>query len=181
MGEELIELKFRIYDGTDIAHSTYASSMTVANLKQKIVAEWPRDKTIAPKSVKDLKLIHAGKVLENNKTLADSRITIGDLPAGFIIMHVILAESMTYRSVYEAPNLIPATYISGKRNKSSGNKVAVRLVEKLEIEQDKDFLMFPASVTRPLRLTLPHPISLSLSTLSFVLPKQRWGFKGFLI
>ncbi|GMI76057.1 membrane-anchored ubiquitin-fold protein 4 precursor [Hibiscus trionum] len=90
MGEELIELKFRIYDGTDIAHSTYAPSMTVANLKQKIVAEWPRDKTIAPKSVKDLKLIHAGKVLENNKTLADSRITIGDLPVGFIIMHVVV-------------------------------------------------------------------------------------------
>ncbi|XP_039027259.1 membrane-anchored ubiquitin-fold protein 3-like [Hibiscus syriacus] len=90
MGEELIELKFRIYDGTDIAHSTYASSMTVANLKLKIVVGWPRDKTIAPKSIKDLKPTHGGRVLENNKTLADSRITIGDLPVGFIIMHVVL-------------------------------------------------------------------------------------------
>lgn len=89
-GKELIELKFRIYDGTDIAHSTYASSMTVATLKQKIVAEWPQDKTVIPKSINDLKLIHAGRVLENNKSLADSRITFGDLPVGVITMHVVV-------------------------------------------------------------------------------------------
>ncbi|XVF11247.1 hypothetical protein REPUB_Repub08aG0010100 [Reevesia pubescens] len=44
-GEELIELKFRIYDGTDIAHGTYSPSMTVATLKQKIIAEWPQGAT----------------------------------------------------------------------------------------------------------------------------------------
>ncbi|PPR98081.1 hypothetical protein GOBAR_AA22588 [Gossypium barbadense] len=97
-GKEFIELKFRIYDGTDIAHSTYASSMTVATLKQKIVAEWPQgdvtgiivQKTVIPKSINDLKLIHAGRVLENNKSLADSRITFGDLPVGVITMHVVV-------------------------------------------------------------------------------------------
>lgn len=41
-GEECIELKFRIYDGTDIGHTNYASSTTVATLKQKLVAEWPQ-------------------------------------------------------------------------------------------------------------------------------------------
>lgn len=41
-GEEHIELKFRIYDGTDMAHATYASSMTIATLKQRLVAEWPQ-------------------------------------------------------------------------------------------------------------------------------------------
>lgn len=41
-GEERIELKFRIYDGTDIGHSTYASSMTVGTLKQRLVTEWPK-------------------------------------------------------------------------------------------------------------------------------------------
>ncbi|KAG8486141.1 hypothetical protein CXB51_019531 [Gossypium anomalum] len=93
--EELIELKFRICDGTDIAHNTYTSSMTVANLKQKIVAEWPREKTVTPKSINDLKLIHAGKVLENNKTLADFRITFDELPIGFIIMHVVVQLATT--------------------------------------------------------------------------------------
>ncbi|XVF32710.1 hypothetical protein REPUB_Repub17cG0106400 [Reevesia pubescens] len=104
-GEELIELKFRIYDGTDVAHSTYTPSMTVATLKQKIVAEWPQGKTVTPKSVNDLKLIHAGKVLENNKTLADSRITFGDLPVGVITMHVVvqpaIAKNKTEKSKEE--------------------------------------------------------------------------------
>ncbi|KAG2697304.1 hypothetical protein I3843_07G099400 [Carya illinoinensis] len=89
-GEECIELKFRIYDGTDMAHGTYASSTTVATLKQKLVAEWPQGKTITPKSMHDVKLIHAGKILDDNKTLADSRTTIGDLPCGVITMHVVV-------------------------------------------------------------------------------------------
>lgn len=41
-GEECVELKFRIYDGTDICHGTYTSSTTVATLKQQLVAEWPQ-------------------------------------------------------------------------------------------------------------------------------------------
>ncbi|GLT28550.1 hypothetical protein SLE2022_206150 [Rubroshorea leprosula] len=85
-----VELKFRIYDGTDIGHKTYASSMTVSTLKQKLVAEWPQDKSVIPKSVNELKLIHAGKILENNKTLADSKVTFGDLPGGVITMHVLV-------------------------------------------------------------------------------------------
>lgn len=89
-GEECVELKFRIYDGTDICHGTYASSTTVATLKQNLVAEWPQGKTITPKSINDVKLIHAGKILENNKTLADSRITVGDLPSGVTTMHVVI-------------------------------------------------------------------------------------------
>ncbi|KHN43546.1 Membrane-anchored ubiquitin-fold protein 3 [Glycine soja] len=72
-GEGCIELKFRIYDGTDIAHS----------------------KTVTPKSVSDLKLIHAGKVLENNKTLADYRITFGEIPGGVVTMHVVVQPPVT--------------------------------------------------------------------------------------
>lgn len=41
-GEQRVELKFRIYDGTDIGHSTYAPSTSVATLKQRLVAEWPQ-------------------------------------------------------------------------------------------------------------------------------------------
>lgn len=40
--EELIELRFRIFDGTDIGHSTYAPSTTIASLKQRLLAEWPQ-------------------------------------------------------------------------------------------------------------------------------------------
>lgn len=40
-GEEL-ELKFRIFDGTDIGHGSYSLSITVATLKQKLLSEWPQ-------------------------------------------------------------------------------------------------------------------------------------------
>ncbi|EXC34705.1 Membrane-anchored ubiquitin-fold protein 3 [Morus notabilis] len=93
--EELIELRFRIFDGTDIGHSTYAPSTTIASLKQRLVAEWPQGKTIVPKSVNDVKLIHAGRVLENRKTLADFKITFGN-PAGEVItMHVVVQPTIT--------------------------------------------------------------------------------------
>lgn len=88
--EDRIELKFRIYDGTDIGHSTYASSTSIATLKQRLVAEWPQDKTVIPKSVNDIKLIHAGKILENSKTLAESTILFGDLSGGIITMIVVV-------------------------------------------------------------------------------------------
>lgn len=52
-------------------------------------------KTITPKVVNDLKLIHAGKILENNKTLADSRITFSDIPGGFVTMHVVVQPRTT--------------------------------------------------------------------------------------
>lgn len=40
-GEEL-ELKFRIFDGTDICHGSYSSSIAVATLKQRLLSEWPQ-------------------------------------------------------------------------------------------------------------------------------------------
>ncbi|KAF8401532.1 hypothetical protein HHK36_012472 [Tetracentron sinense] len=89
-GEERVELKFRVYDGTDIGHSTYVSSTTVATLKETLVAEWPQDKTLIPKSANDVKLIYAGKVLENRNTLVESLIPFGDFPGGVITMHVLV-------------------------------------------------------------------------------------------
>jgi hypothetical protein len=35
-------------------------------------------------------LINAGKILENDKTLAESKIAIGELLGGLITMHVIV-------------------------------------------------------------------------------------------
>lgn len=36
------ELRFRIFDGTDIAHDTYLLSTTIESLKERVVAEWPQ-------------------------------------------------------------------------------------------------------------------------------------------
>lgn len=40
-GDDLVELKFRLYDGTDIGPNNYPPATTVANLKESILAQWP--------------------------------------------------------------------------------------------------------------------------------------------
>lgn len=89
-GDELIEVKFRLFDGTDIGPNKYHTSTTVGSLKEIILTRWPQDKENAPKTINDVKLINAGKILENNRTLAESRVPVGELPGGVITMHVVL-------------------------------------------------------------------------------------------
>ncbi|KAJ0751550.1 putative Ubiquitin-like domain superfamily, UBL3-like, ubiquitin domain-containing protein [Helianthus annuus] len=40
--DELIEVKFRLADGTDIGPSKYSSITTVGSLKEKIISQWPK-------------------------------------------------------------------------------------------------------------------------------------------
>ncbi|XP_028771349.1 membrane-anchored ubiquitin-fold protein 4 isoform X1 [Neltuma alba] len=105
--EDLVELKFRLYDGSDIGPFRYSPASTVAMLKERIVAEWPKDKKIVPKAANDVKLINAGKILENNKTVGQCKVPFGDLPRGVITMHVVvqpsLAKAKTEKKVDEAP------------------------------------------------------------------------------
>ncbi|BAF29150.1 Os12g0141900, partial [Oryza sativa Japonica Group] len=66
-----------------------AFSTTVSALKEFILARWPQDKEITPKTVNDLKLINAGRILENNRTLVESRVRV-EVPGGVITMHVVV-------------------------------------------------------------------------------------------
>ncbi|XP_059442650.1 membrane-anchored ubiquitin-fold protein 6 [Corylus avellana] len=93
--EDLIELKFRLADGTDIGPSKYSPATTVASLKGKILAQWPKEKENGPKTINDVKLINAGKILENNRTLAESRVPVGELPGGVITMHVVVRPPLS--------------------------------------------------------------------------------------
>lgn len=52
------------------------------------------DQKVIPKALNDVKLIYAGKVLENTKTIAESRIPIGELPGVVNTMHVVVQPSM---------------------------------------------------------------------------------------
>ncbi|KAJ3677328.1 hypothetical protein LUZ60_003052 [Juncus effusus] len=89
--EELIEVKFRLFDGTDIGPDHYDPSTTVASLKETILARWPQDKAKnAPRTIQDLKLINAGRILENKWTLNESRVPVGDTPGIVITMHVVV-------------------------------------------------------------------------------------------
>ncbi|KAL3653859.1 Membrane-anchored ubiquitin-fold protein 4 [Castilleja foliolosa] len=92
--EELVELKFRLYDGSDVGPFRYSPAATVAMLKERVVAEWPKDKKIAPKVANDVKLISAGKVLDNNKTVGQCKMPFGELPNGVITMHAVVQSSL---------------------------------------------------------------------------------------
>jgi len=105
--EELVELKFRLYDGTDIGPFRYSPASTVAMLKERIVSEWPKDKKIAPKAANDVKLINGGKILENSKTVGQCRTPFGELSNTILTMHVVvqptLAKAKSEKKVDEAP------------------------------------------------------------------------------
>lgn len=40
--QDLIEVKFRLSDGTDIGPHKYSPATTVASLKEKILTQWPK-------------------------------------------------------------------------------------------------------------------------------------------
>ncbi|XP_030515790.1 membrane-anchored ubiquitin-fold protein 4 [Rhodamnia argentea] len=109
--EDLVELKFRLYDGSDIGPFQYSPTSTVATLKERIVAEWPKDKKIAPKSATDIKLINAGKILENNKTVGQCRVPFGELPKAVITMHVVVQPSLTKAKTEKKVDEVPRKHI----------------------------------------------------------------------
>ncbi|GMH31522.1 hypothetical protein Nepgr_033365 [Nepenthes gracilis] len=92
--EDLVDIKFRLYDGSDMGPFRYSSASTVEVLKERIVSEWPRGKTIVPKVGNEIKLISFGKILENNKTVGQCRAPFGELSGGVMVMHVVVQPSL---------------------------------------------------------------------------------------
>lgn len=62
------------------------------------------DKEVVPKTVNDVKLINAGRILENNKTLAESRVPVGEVPGGVITMHVVVRPPQSDKSEKQLSN-----------------------------------------------------------------------------
>jgi hypothetical protein len=45
-GKEPIEVRFRLFDGTDIGPTKYDPSTTVSSLKEFILARWPQGEAV---------------------------------------------------------------------------------------------------------------------------------------
>ncbi|XP_010550022.1 PREDICTED: membrane-anchored ubiquitin-fold protein 1 [Tarenaya hassleriana] len=88
--QDQLEIKFRLIDGSDIGPKAFPVATTVATLKETVITQWPREKENGPKTVKDIKLISAGKILENNKTVGDCLNPLCDIPGSVTTMHVII-------------------------------------------------------------------------------------------
>ncbi|KAM5581268.1 membrane-anchored ubiquitin-fold protein 2 [Rosa sericea] len=85
--QDQLEIKFRLSDGSDIGPKSFPAATSVSTLKESILAQWPKDKENGPRTVKDVKLISAGKILENNRTVGECRSPICDVPT---TMHVVV-------------------------------------------------------------------------------------------
>eukprot|EP00475_Leptophrys_vorax_P003483 TRINITY_DN12075_c0_g1_i1.p1 TRINITY_DN12075_c0_g1~~TRINITY_DN12075_c0_g1_i1.p1 ORF type:complete len:119 (-),score=0.74 TRINITY_DN12075_c0_g1_i1:207-563(-) len=88
VSDEPLEVKFRLADGTDIGPSKFQQEVTVLALKESILAQWPSEG--GPKSVNEITLINAGRLLENAKTLSESRVPMGEVPGTPVTMHVVV-------------------------------------------------------------------------------------------
>ncbi|XP_018474556.1 membrane-anchored ubiquitin-fold protein 2 isoform X1 [Raphanus sativus] len=93
-----LEIKFRLNDGSDIGPKSFPDATTVAALKETVVAQWPREKENGPKTVKDVKLISAGRILENNKTVGDCRSPVSNLSDAVTTMHVLIQPQLTEKA-----------------------------------------------------------------------------------
>ncbi|CAN8269809.1 unnamed protein product [Cochlearia groenlandica] len=88
---QLLDIKFRLTDGSDIGPTPFPDSTSVSSLKETVISHWPPDKDNGPKTVKEVKLISAGKVLDNNnKTVKDYRSSVSNLVGSVTTMHVII-------------------------------------------------------------------------------------------
>ncbi|XP_062009820.1 membrane-anchored ubiquitin-fold protein 2 isoform X2 [Rosa rugosa] len=85
--QDQLEIKFRLSDGSDIGPKSFPAATSVSTLKESILAQWPKDKENGPRTVKDVKLISAGKILENNRTVGECQSPICDVPT---TMHVVV-------------------------------------------------------------------------------------------
>ncbi|XP_020996816.1 membrane-anchored ubiquitin-fold protein 1 isoform X1 [Arachis duranensis] len=88
--QDQLEIKFRLIDGSDIGPKSFPVATSIATLKESIVAQWPKDKENGPRTVKDVKLISAGKILENNKTVGECQSPLCDAPDTVTTMHVVV-------------------------------------------------------------------------------------------
>ncbi|KAK1432905.1 hypothetical protein QVD17_09808 [Tagetes erecta] len=90
--QDSLEIKFRLIDGSDIGPKSFPVAASVASLKESILSQWPKEKVNGPRTVKDLKLISGGKILENNKTVGECRSPLCDVPGGVTTMHVVVTQ-----------------------------------------------------------------------------------------
>ncbi|KAF6171718.1 hypothetical protein GIB67_007239 [Kingdonia uniflora] len=88
--QDQLEIKFRLTDGTDIGPKSFPAAASVSTVKESILAQWPKEKENGPRTVKDFKIISAGKILENNKTLGECRSPMLDIPGVVTTMHVVV-------------------------------------------------------------------------------------------
>ncbi|KAI4389270.1 hypothetical protein MLD38_001510 [Melastoma candidum] len=88
--QDQLEIRFRLTDGSDIGPRSFPVATSVATLKESVLTQWPKEKENGPRTIKDVKLISAGKILENSRTVGECQSPLCDMPGGVTTMHVVV-------------------------------------------------------------------------------------------
>lgn len=92
----LFFFKFPHVQKISVSSQTFSlpSMPQITRLKDLTVA----DKDNGPRTTNDVKLINAGRILENSKTLGESRLPAVEVPGGVITMHVVVRPPVNDRN-----------------------------------------------------------------------------------
>jgi hypothetical protein len=88
-----VNLRFRHTQG-DVGPSKFAVTTSILNVKERVLSLWPKEGPLAaehPTSAADIKLILAGKITDNAKTLQDYKREMGEYtPESIVTMHLVV-------------------------------------------------------------------------------------------
>lgn len=101
VSDEPLEIKFRLADGSDIGPTKFEQEVSVLALKECILAQWPKEG--GPKTVNEITLINAGRLLENAKSLSESRVIMGEVHGTPITMHVVIHPAHAEKATASQP------------------------------------------------------------------------------
>lgn len=94
-----LSVRFRMHDGVDLGPWKYKTTASVLQLKEHAVTKWPEDKE-APQPA-DIKLILAGKILDNNKLLSDVNVPYAPVD-GLLTVHLVVRPPASPKVAGEA-------------------------------------------------------------------------------
>lgn len=101
----------------DVEPFDVQESLTVAQVKEVAFAQWPKEGPLSkehPTSAADLRLLCAGKFLENGRTLKEYRKEMGEPEAGMVVtMHVLVRPA-------QAGKAAPAKQPEAEKKAKSG-------------------------------------------------------------
>lgn len=99
----------------DLGPLEVSESLSVAQVKEMAFSSWPAEGPLSkenPTSAADLRLLCAGKFLDNAKTLKDYRKEMGDPEVGTVVtMHVLVRPAAAGKAAAKDPE-------EGKKAKS---------------------------------------------------------------
>jgi len=101
MEMDTVQLRFRHTSG-DVGPYSFPLGHTILQVKEGVFSQWPREGPLSkenPSSAADLRILCAGKFLDNAKILRDYSKEMGDPESGSIVtMHILVRPAQATKA-----------------------------------------------------------------------------------